>query len=41
VLQRDLNFGNSKKMYLDILAALPKGDSVASQYRRKLYSLLY
>uniref|UniRef100_A0A486XVM2 FIG000875: Thioredoxin domain-containing protein EC-YbbN n=1 Tax=Rheinheimera sp. BAL341 TaxID=1708203 RepID=A0A486XVM2_9GAMM len=41
VLQRDLNFGNSKKMYLDILAALPKSDSVASQYRRKLYSLLY
>ena len=41
VLQQDLNFGGSKKLYLDILAALPKGDSVASQYRRKLYSLLY
>ena len=41
ILQQDLNFGSSKKMYLDILAALPKGDSVASQYRRKLYSLLY
>lgn len=41
ILQRDLNYGNSKKLYLDILAALPKGDSVASQYRRKLYSLLY
>ncbi|GAB2927327.1 co-chaperone YbbN [Rheinheimera gaetbuli] len=41
VLQQDLNFGSSKKLYLDILAALPKGDSVASQYRRKLYSLLY
>jgi putative thioredoxin len=41
VLQQDLNYGSSKKLYLDILAALPKGDSVASQYRRKLYSLLY
>jgi putative thioredoxin len=41
VLQQDLNFGSSKKLYLDILAALPKGDTVASLYRRKLYSLLY
>lgn len=41
VLQQDLNFGSSKKLYLDILAALPKGDSVANHYRRKLYSLLY
>ncbi|WNO59509.1 tetratricopeptide repeat protein [Rheinheimera sp. MMS21-TC3] len=41
ILQQDLNFGASKKLYLDILAALPKGDSVATAYRRKLYSLLY
>ncbi|OEY70892.1 co-chaperone YbbN [Rheinheimera salexigens] len=41
ILQQDLNFGASKKLYLDILAALPKGDSVATSYRRKLYSLLY
>ncbi|WP_333607960.1 tetratricopeptide repeat protein [Arsukibacterium sp.] len=41
ILQQDLNYGGSKKLYLDILAALPKGDAVASQYRRKLYSLLY
>lgn len=41
ILQQDLNFGSSKKLYLDILAALPKGDSVANHYRRKLYSLLY
>lgn len=41
ILQQDLNFGTSKKLYLDILAAMAKGDSVASQYRRKLYSLLY
>lgn len=41
ILQQDLAFGSSKKLYLDILSALPKGDSVATQYRRKLYSLLY
>lgn len=41
ILQHDLNFGQSKKIYLDILAALPKGDAVALQYRRKLYALLY
>lgn len=41
ILQQDLNYGDSKKLYLDILAAQPKGDPVASQYRRKLYSLLY
>lgn len=41
ILQQDLNFGQSKKLYLDILAALPKGDALASQYRRRLYALLY
>ena len=41
ILQQDLNFGQSKKLFLDILAALPKGDPLASQYRRKLYALLY
>lgn len=41
ILQVDLNFGQSKKLFLDILAALPKGDPLASQYRRKLYALLY
>ena len=41
ILQQDLNFGQSKKLYLDILAALPKGDPLASQYRRRLYALLY
>ena len=41
ILQQDLNYGDSKKLFLDILAALPKGDTVASHYRRKLYSLLY
>lgn len=41
ILQQDLNFGQSKKLYLDILAALPKGDPIASQYRRRLYAILY
>lgn len=41
ILQRDLNFGESKKLFLDILAVLPKGDATAGTYRRKLYSLLY
>ncbi|MBN8444967.1 MAG: tetratricopeptide repeat protein [Gammaproteobacteria bacterium] len=41
ILQRDLNFGESKKLFLDILAVLPKGDATAGAYRRKLYSLLY
>lgn len=41
ILQQDLNFGQSKKLFLDILAALPKGDALASQYRRRLYALLY
>lgn len=41
ILQQDLNFGESKKLFLDILAILPKGDALAGTYRRKLYSLLY
>lgn len=41
ILQQDLNFGESKKLFLDILAVLPKGDPTAGSYRRKLYSLLY
>jgi putative thioredoxin len=41
ILQQDLAFGESKKLFLDILAVLPKGDALAGTYRRKLYSLLY
>jgi len=41
ILQRDLNFGEAKKAFLDILATLPKGEPLAATYRRKLYSLLY
>ncbi|WP_088332606.1 thioredoxin [Lacimicrobium sp. SS2-24] len=41
VLRQDLNFGEARKLMLDSLNALPEGDALASQYRRKLYSLLY
>lgn len=41
IVQRDQQFGEAKKLLLDILAILPKGDPLAGQYRRKLYSLLY
>jgi putative thioredoxin len=41
ILKRDMQAGECKKLFLDILAALPKGDTLAGEYRRKLYSLLY
>lgn len=41
ILQKDLAFSESRKLYLNILAAMPQGDATASSYRRKLYSLLY
>jgi len=41
ILLSDLNFGDAKKRYLDIIAALPDGDALASASRRKLYSLLH
>lgn len=41
ILQQDLNFGESKKLMLDMLAVQPKGDALTATYRRKLYSLLY
>ena len=41
VLQKDLAFGDARKMYLDVLATLPDGDELAGKYRRKLYSILY
>lgn len=41
ILKQDLNFGDSRKLMLDMLALLPKGDPLAGEYRRKLYSLLY
>lgn len=41
VLQKDLAFGDARKMYLDVIATLPDGDELAARYRRKLYSILY
>lgn len=41
VLERDLNFAQAKQQALDMLSALPKGDPLAANYRRKLYSMLY
>lgn len=41
VVQKDLNFGDARKVLLDTINALPEGDSLAGTYRRKLYSLLY
>ena len=42
-MKKDLNTadGSAKKMLLDILAALGTSSSLANQYRRQLYSLLY
>lgn len=41
VLLTDLNFGDGKKVMLDMINALPDGDPQKSLYRRKVYSLLY
>jgi putative thioredoxin len=41
VLIKDLNFGEAKKLTLDMINALPDGDPLKSKYRRKIYSLLY
>ncbi|SMF08361.1 thioredoxin [Alteromonadaceae bacterium Bs31] len=43
ILQSDLNFkdGEAKKIYTDVLAILGKGDPLAVEYQRKMYTLLY
>ena len=43
VLRKDLHFrdGGAKKIYLDIITALGKGDPLAVEYQRKIYNLLY
>lgn len=43
LLKSDLNAldGELKKSFMDILAALGQGNSMASKYRRQLYSMLY
>lgn len=43
VLQRQLDHGNgsTRKALLDTIASLGKGDPLAAEFQRKLYSLLY
>ena len=43
LINKDINFrqGEAKKVYMDILAILGKGDPLAVEYQRKLYTLLY
>lgn len=43
VLRKDLNFddGAAKKAFMDIVASLGKGDPLAAEFQRKIYTLLY
>jgi putative thioredoxin len=41
VIRKALNFGEAKKLTLDMINALPDGEPLKSAYRRKVYSLLY
>jgi putative thioredoxin len=43
ILRQDLDHGNgaTKRMLLDTISSLGKGDPLAVEYQRKLYSLLY
>ena len=43
ILRGDINHadGATKKSFLDAIASLGKGDPLAAEYQRKLYSLLY
>jgi putative thioredoxin len=43
ILRKDLNHGDgaAKRMLLESIASLGKGDPLAVEYQRKLYSLLH
>ncbi|WOI37106.1 thioredoxin [Alteromonas sp. CI.11.F.A3] len=41
VLKKELGFGDARKIMLDMINALTDGDALKSEYRRKVYSLLY
>lgn len=41
VLAKDLQFGEAKAQFLAIIAALGKGDPVATQYQKRFFTLLY
>ena len=38
---RDWNNGEAKRLYLDTMALVGKGDPLAAEYQRKLFSLMY
>ncbi len=39
--ERDFNNGEARKVFLDTLATIGKGDPLAAEYQRKLFSLMY
>lgn len=43
ILRKDINYsdGEAKRLFLDMLATLGKGDPLAIKYQRKFYTLLY
>lgn len=41
VLKQDLAFGDARKLMMDMVNALADGDPLKSEYRRKVYGLLY
>ena len=41
VVKQELSFGEARKIMLDMIGALADGDPLKSQYRRKVYGLLY
>jgi len=41
LVQKDGSDQQSKQLLLDVLKALPDGDPLATQFRRKLYTLMY
>ena len=38
---RDWNNGEAKRLYLDTIASIGKGDPLAAEYQRKLFSILH
>ena len=38
---KDFNDGEARKVFLDTLATIGKGDPLAAEYQRKLFSLMY
>jgi len=40
-VDRDWNNGEAKRLYLDTIASIGKGDPLAAEYQRKLFSILY